>query len=365
MKLRSAHFVVVSTVVFALVDAAHVRAQTCEDPIAGLHDCVRDADCVYTNQDQFSPCCTCANGGIEAAINKSKKAELEAYHEMCCINPGCLFFVNCHSPSQDVRCVDGACTLGTCGDSFVPPNGEDCDDGGESATCDSNCTLTECGDWTVNSTAGETCDDGNSADGDGCSSSCACDDATDADGDGVGDACDDCVNASAAASSALVSFKAVGLDPVVGDDALKLKMEFTPSVPFSELDPTATMFGLVTKDFEAEIKADFSIPGGAFDGVRGWKSNASGTSFIYVDQGDPPAVAGISKVRVSDRSAKAPGLVAVQVKGAGATYPLGPADVPLGLVVRMGSPLSGRCGEIAYTRERCKVNATGTAISCR
>ena len=38
-------------------------------------------------------------------------------------------------------------------------DGEDCDDSGESATCNSNCTTSSCGDGTVNATAGELCDD--------------------------------------------------------------------------------------------------------------------------------------------------------------------------------------------------------------
>jgi len=59
----------------------------------------------------------------------------------------------------------------TCGDGHVDP-GEDCDDGGESATCDADCTTATCGDSTVNTTAGETCDDGNTTAGDGCDGAC-------------------------------------------------------------------------------------------------------------------------------------------------------------------------------------------------
>ncbi len=38
--------------------------------------------------------------------------------------------------------------------------GEECDDGGESVTCDADCTAAVCGDGTLNVTAGEECDDG-------------------------------------------------------------------------------------------------------------------------------------------------------------------------------------------------------------
>jgi len=58
-----------------------------------------------------------------------------------------------------------------CGDGLVVC-GEQCDVGGESATCDADCTLPQCGDGTLNVTAGEQCDDGNRNPFDGCSNDC-------------------------------------------------------------------------------------------------------------------------------------------------------------------------------------------------
>ncbi|MDH5718124.1 MAG: DUF4215 domain-containing protein, partial [Spirochaetia bacterium] len=50
---------------------------------------------------------------------------------------------------------------GYCGDNLI--NGiESCDDGVESASCNSDCTVAACGDSKINNTAGESCDDGNS-----------------------------------------------------------------------------------------------------------------------------------------------------------------------------------------------------------
>lgn len=47
--------------------------------------------------------------------------------------------------------------LPSCGDGIVQP-GEDCDTGGESATCNADCTTAMCGDGVINAAAGEQCD---------------------------------------------------------------------------------------------------------------------------------------------------------------------------------------------------------------
>jgi cysteine-rich repeat protein len=65
--------------------------------------------------------------------------------------------------------MNGPCPV--CGDG-VTDAPEECDDAGESASCDADCTLAECGDGTLNTTAGEECDDGNTTPGDGCDASC-------------------------------------------------------------------------------------------------------------------------------------------------------------------------------------------------
>jgi len=63
------------------------------------------------------------------------------------------------------------CLLPACGDGSVDA-GEECDDGGETATCDDDCTLPFCGDGNQNEAADEECDDGNNVDGDGCEANC-------------------------------------------------------------------------------------------------------------------------------------------------------------------------------------------------
>ncbi|MBZ5695507.1 MAG: DUF4215 domain-containing protein [Acidobacteriia bacterium] len=82
--------------------------------------------------------------------------------------------------------------------------GEDCDTGGESATCNDDCTLAVCGDGMVNRSSGEQCDDGNRNDNDECRNDCRpnvcgdgvirtgaeqCDDGNITDGDGCDSNC--------------------------------------------------------------------------------------------------------------------------------------------------------------------------------
>lgn len=58
-----------------------------------------------------------------------------------------------------------------CGNKVVE-EGEECDDGYQTANCDRDCTFVKCGDGIINDVAGEQCDDFNEDEGDGCTSIC-------------------------------------------------------------------------------------------------------------------------------------------------------------------------------------------------
>jgi cysteine-rich repeat protein len=78
----------------------------------------------------------------------------------------------CDDKGESATC-NADCTKASCGDGTLNMTaGEQCDDKGESATCNANCTKASCGDGTLNVTAGEACDDGNVTSGDGCSATC-------------------------------------------------------------------------------------------------------------------------------------------------------------------------------------------------
>ena len=67
---------------------------------------------------------------------------------------------DCDDGGESMTC-DGDCTVAICGDGTLNMTaGESCDDGGDSATCDSDCTDALCGDGHANTSASEQCDDG-------------------------------------------------------------------------------------------------------------------------------------------------------------------------------------------------------------
>lgn len=85
--------------------------------------------------------------------------------------------------SNDNDDCANACTVAVCGDGIVGTDVEECDDAGESETCDIDCSAAACGDGLLNATAGEQCEDGNADNEDGCSDTCQFEDTG---GDGGG-----------------------------------------------------------------------------------------------------------------------------------------------------------------------------------
>jgi hypothetical protein len=70
---------------------------------------------------------------------------------------------------------DSDCTAAVCGDGVANAlAGEQCDTGGETALCDGDCSFVICGDGRVNTLAGEVCDDGiNNGTSGFCASDCS------------------------------------------------------------------------------------------------------------------------------------------------------------------------------------------------
>lgn len=82
------------------------------------------------------------------------------------------FGENCDDGGQSSTC-DEDCTPAVCGDGLMnSAAGETCDEVSATATCDADCTQPVCGDGVLNTASGESCDDGNSNSFDGCSATC-------------------------------------------------------------------------------------------------------------------------------------------------------------------------------------------------
>lgn len=112
-------------------------------------------------------------------------------------------------------------SVGWCGDGVVDAL-EECDDEGESATCDANCTVAECGDGWINATANEECEPSGSG---CCDASCQFDGAgTSCPGDNdpcTDDVCDGvgiCLNIPIACDVGLVCVEGECVDLCVEGD---------------------------------------------------------------------------------------------------------------------------------------------------
>jgi cysteine-rich repeat protein len=117
--------------------------------IAG--ECARDEQC-----DDMRPC-----NGVERCAEGTCVAGMPADSGEACTT----------ETSEAGECALGVCVPAGCGDG-EQRGSEECDDKGESSTCNIDCTEAECGDGKYNASADEWCDDGDDTSGDGCEASC-------------------------------------------------------------------------------------------------------------------------------------------------------------------------------------------------
>ncbi|MBV1857586.1 MAG: hypothetical protein KUG77_04180, partial [Nannocystaceae bacterium] len=138
--------------------------------------CDDGAGCIENNDCASGACNEGAGVCVAATCDDGKLAVGET--DIDCGGPTCDGCV----PGQ--TCVDGGdclsgvcddaintCTAATCGDEVQNHPSEDCDTGGDSATCDADCTVVSCGDGHINAlnpNVAEVCDDNNPTDNDGC-----------------------------------------------------------------------------------------------------------------------------------------------------------------------------------------------------
>ncbi len=154
-----------------------------------------NAGCVDAGADGIAQTSLCGNGATDV------DEDCDDAGESASCDADCTFAVcgdstvntaageQCDPPNATTCKAD--CTINLCGNGTVDA-GEDCDEGGNTATCDADCTTPACGDGFLNPAAGELCDDGNTAGNDGCDPTCAiefCGDGIIQ--SGIGEECDD------------------------------------------------------------------------------------------------------------------------------------------------------------------------------
>jgi cysteine-rich repeat protein len=158
--------------------------EECDDAnLSNLDSCLNtcdDAACGDGFTCSAGGCTTGPGAGIEECDDAGANSDVNP--DACrtdCANPSCGDTVvdtgeQCDAGGETASC-DPNCTFVLCGDGTAnAAAGEECDDGGESATCNEDCTDHACGDGELNVTAGEECDYGDVLPGDGCSATCLC-----------------------------------------------------------------------------------------------------------------------------------------------------------------------------------------------
>lgn len=150
---------------------------------------------------------------------------------------------------------------------------------------------------------------------------------------------------------------------VVGQIALP------PGVTFAMLDPLARGARIQLHAASGEGLVDVSAVAGAYPGgrTRGWRTNASGSTWTFVDRSVAPRN-GLTKVQLVDRSRGAPGgNVKLLVSGKDGNYPVTGGDEPLQVTIVLGDAsdgLDGKCGVSDFAPGACRFNPAATTVTC-
>jgi len=134
----------------------------------------------------------------------------------------------------------------------------------------------------------------------------------------------------------------------------------TPFDPL--LDPLARGLRFLVDDASARNVADVAVPGGAYDGTRGWTTTVR--SWKYRDR------TGSGVVRIGLKlSAATPGLIRVTMKGRNGTWPVSPHALPVKVTIVLDPPCAptGECGVATFPgpSPSCALERGGAMLLCR
>ena len=144
---------------------------------------------------------------------------------------------------------------------------------------------------------------------------------------------------------------------------VRLKGETVIPKPWTGVDPVANGVRIIVNAVTGAGGFDVTIPGGALSGGVGWKVNAKGDRWTYVDPNG--STGGIKGAVVRDRSIRQDGLMRFGVKGNGGVIALPPPNATRTTVV-LGAP--NECAALVFSppngaRPRCRGDAA--RIVCR
>jgi hypothetical protein len=151
------------------------------------------------------------------------------------------------------------------------------------------------------------------------------------------------------------------LDTPPGDDRLMLRGEATLA-PAAPLDPLADGIGLLLADSLGTV-LDTTLPGGAYNGITGWKVNALGTRWTWVDNSGA-APGGIYKAIIQDRSRRTPGFVKFLFRGRAGSYVALP-DVSARVALPATADCMGASFEGPPPAPVCTLRPPGRTLRCR
>ncbi len=163
------------------------------------------------------------------------------------------------------------------------------------------------------------------------------------------------------------------LDPA-GDETLNLAGTWQLAALSPPIDPIANGFSFEVHDLNGGIIFQRVIPAGAptAAGSPGWTINTAGTRWVFHDRTGLLAN-GVTRIVITDLSAKLPGLFKFSVTGRNGNFQVLPNQIPAQILAVLGSAgqaAAGQCATLAFNPDGglppvCKLLRNGNTLSCK
>jgi hypothetical protein len=149
----------------------------------------------------------------------------------------------------------------------------------------------------------------------------------------------------------------------LGDDRVKVKGVFGVATGVFTANPSANGARVQVRSPVGEVLVDVTLPPGPYVAPGpGWRTNATGTRFVYKD-GRPGAP--VSKMTIASSGGA---FVKVGVVVKNGTFPISAADLPFRATAVLGGAAAaqaGECGEVTFQPAQCRALANGTILICK